>query len=435
MKALTIIALLSLAKSSFSQPMIIAEQNSGITQTLTSVSSNAFGTINTYAWVCGYSGTVLRTINGGTTWQNVSGNGIPTNIQLINIACIDGNTAITSGYIGSNTFAYRTSNAGANWVQVFTEANGFINAVCFRSSTAGLMMGDPVGGRWSLWKTFNGGITWDSSGLRLPQAGSEAGWNNSMHTRLNQTWFGTNNSKIYYSTNFGSPWTSQPTTGEVNSYALFFPELSATPEGFAGGAALLRTNNNGLNWNTQSATGTGNYGGITGGPYIITGNALGFFNLFSVRNSNIIYTSSNNGVNWSSLHTAPSGTYRHIGSNYLASESWAVRDNGGITYIYMSPAGINQISNEIPGQFSLNQNYPNPFNPNTVISYQIAASNFAKIKVYDILGNEITTLVNEKQNSGSYSVEFNGANYPSGIYYYKLEAGDFSEVRKMILLK
>jgi len=97
--------------------------------------------------------------------------------------------------------------------------------------------------------------------------------------------------------------------------------------------------------------------------------------------------------------------------------------------------GINQISNNIPKGFMLEQNYPNPFNPNTVISYQLAVSSFAKLKVYDILGNEITTLVNEKQNAGSYSVEFDASIYPSGIYYYKLEAGDFSEVRKMIMVK
>ncbi len=83
----------------------------------------------------------------------------------------------------------------------------------------------------------------------------------------------------------------------------------------------------------------------------------------------------------------------------------------------------------------LQQNYPNPFNPNTVIIYQLPVSSFAKLKVYDILGNEIAILVNERQNAGSYSVEFDASNYPSGIYYYKLEAGSFSEVRKMIFLK
>ena len=99
------------------------------------------------------------------------------------------------------------------------------------------------------------------------------------------------------------------------------------------------------------------------------------------------------------------------------------------------PTSVSQTSSIIPAEFKLHQNYPNPFNPNTVISYQLAVSSYAKLKVYDILGNEITTLVNEKQNAGSYSAVFDASNYPSGIYYYKLEAGSFSEVRKMILLK
>ena len=83
----------------------------------------------------------------------------------------------------------------------------------------------------------------------------------------------------------------------------------------------------------------------------------------------------------------------------------------------------------------LEQNYPNPFNPSTIINYSLPNAQYIMLKVYDILGNEIAVLVNEKQNAGVYSVDFNGANYPSGIYYYKLEAGSFSEVRKMVLLK
>lgn len=99
------------------------------------------------------------------------------------------------------------------------------------------------------------------------------------------------------------------------------------------------------------------------------------------------------------------------------------------------PTSINQTSSKIPDEFKLSQNFPNPFNPKTIIQYSITESDFATLKVYDILGNEISVLVNEKQNPGSYSVDFDAGNYPSGIYYYKLEAGNFSEVKKMILLK
>ncbi|MFZ1322577.1 MAG: T9SS type A sorting domain-containing protein [Ignavibacteria bacterium] len=92
-------------------------------------------------------------------------------------------------------------------------------------------------------------------------------------------------------------------------------------------------------------------------------------------------------------------------------------------------------SNIIPKEYSLSQNYPNPFNPMTVINYELRVTSNAKLKVFDVLGNEISTLVNEKQTAGSYSVTFDGSNFPSGVYFYKLDAGNFSETKRMILLK
>jgi hypothetical protein len=92
-------------------------------------------------------------------------------------------------------------------------------------------------------------------------------------------------------------------------------------------------------------------------------------------------------------------------------------------------------------QLKLEQNYPNPFNPTTTIEYSIPnlASSFGfsniTLKVYDILGNEIVVLVNEPKLTGKYSVSFNADNFSSGIYYYKLTSGDYSEVKKMIILK
>ncbi|MEO8209904.1 MAG: choice-of-anchor B family protein, partial [bacterium] len=85
--------------------------------------------------------------------------------------------------------------------------------------------------------------------------------------------------------------------------------------------------------------------------------------------------------------------------------------------------------------FSLSQNYPNPFNPETVISYQLAVNSHAVMKVFDVLGNLVETLVNQKLATGKYSVKFDGTNLHSGIYFYKLEAGSFSKVMKMALIK
>jgi hypothetical protein len=83
----------------------------------------------------------------------------------------------------------------------------------------------------------------------------------------------------------------------------------------------------------------------------------------------------------------------------------------------------------------LNQNYPNPFNPSTRISYSIAEDAHVSLRVYDIMGAEITELVNQKQSAGVYEIQFDASNLSSGMYFYKLSAGDFTSIKKMTLLK
>ena len=96
---------------------------------------------------------------------------------------------------------------------------------------------------------------------------------------------------------------------------------------------------------------------------------------------------------------------------------------------------VKQISSEIPEGFSLYQNYPNPFNPITKIRFDIRRSSNVRLIVYDILGREVAALVNEKLGAGSYEVDWNGSDYPSGVYFYKLSTDGFSDVKKMILVK
>jgi len=105
------------------------------------------------------------------------------------------------------------------------------------------------------------------------------------------------------------------------------------------------------------------------------------------------------------------------------------------TNFVITPIGIRNNSSEIPETIKLYQNYPNPFNPNTKIKFQIAKLWNAKLTIYDALGREVTTLVNEQLRPGTYEVEWDGTNYASGIYCYRLLSGNYSEIRKMILLK
>jgi hypothetical protein len=96
---------------------------------------------------------------------------------------------------------------------------------------------------------------------------------------------------------------------------------------------------------------------------------------------------------------------------------------------------IGNLQNELPKCYYLSQNYPNPFNPVTKISYEIPKSGLVTLKVYDILGKEIATLVNEVKNPGSFVVDFNGSSLSSGIYFYRLESNGFVSTKKMMLIK
>ena len=108
----------------------------------------------------------------------------------------------------------------------------------------------------------------------------------------------------------------------------------------------------------------------------------------------------------------------------------------GRAYVYFIYQSANYVKVDfIINNYSLRQNYPNPFNPATTITYQIPERSFVTLKVYDILGNEVATLVNEEKPAGSYEVEWNALSLPSGIYFYQLRANNFIESKKMILLK
>jgi hypothetical protein len=102
--------------------------------------------------------------------------------------------------------------------------------------------------------------------------------------------------------------------------------------------------------------------------------------------------------------------------------------DGSFEYSNMVEVEIN------PSSFSLSQNYPNPFNPSTMIKYSIPTSEFVTLKVFDVLGTEVATLVNKKKPAGGYEVEFNGK-YSSGVYFYKLQVGSFVETKKMVLMR
>ncbi|MBK9097962.1 MAG: T9SS type A sorting domain-containing protein [bacterium] len=116
---------------------------------------------------------------------------------------------------------------------------------------------------------------------------------------------------------------------------------------------------------------------------------------------------------------------------------WIATHGGGlVVYRAGGATSVEEISdNVLPEQFYLAQNYPNPFNPSTKIQFRIVGSGFVSLKVFDVLGNEVATLISEEKPAGAYQFNFDASNLSSGVYFYKLTSGNLSETRKMILLR
>jgi len=420
MKRLFLVVTLAFSFLSFSYAQWAPTSATGITTAIRTISV----VDDNIVWAGADGGPVLRTTNGGTNWANVTGSPIGAN-GVFCIWGVDAQNALCTTSPSSGTFVYKTTNAGANWTQVFAQTGGFINAIWMTSATNGFMEGDPVQARWSLWKTTNGGTTWDSTGLYVPQVGSEAGWNNGIFIMGTNIWFNTSVAKIYYSANNGTSWSPQtiPSAasafGQVwfNSPTLGLASANTTP---------LRTTNLGSNWTAGTVPpGTGNIAGIIGSGttfWIVRNTATG------------IYKTTNNGVNWTTDYTATAPLW-HIGLSRNGIAAYAAGGTGTVVKNSNLLIGITPIGGEVPNIYELGQNYPNPFNPQTSINISLPKSSFVTMKVFDVLGKEVLTPVNEFKTTGNYSVSIDGSSLSSGIYFYTLTAADFTATKKMILIK
>jgi photosystem II stability/assembly factor-like uncharacterized protein len=398
------------------------EQTSGTVNGLNTVSTVS----DQVGWIGGNGGVVLRTTNAGTNWTNVTGTPIGTD-AVYAICGIDANTCLVSTSPAA-TFVFKTTNGGANWTQVFTQASpGFIDDIKMFSATNGFMYGDPVGARWTLFKTTNAGTNWDSTGLYLPQAGSEAGWNNAMCLKGTNLWFGTNNTRVYYSTNSGVNWLYGATTGTVNQYSVAFNGGGGI--GFAGQTVAVKSTNGGANWAAFTVPGTGTIYGFS--------NILNEF--WYGASTSIIYYSSDNGATFASQYSNPVTTALYQSLSFALTgntiRGWAVTASGLISRYNETVTGITHNENEVPSSYSLSQNYPNPFNPSTKITYQLPKSENVRVTVFDLLGREVAVLVNEFKTAGTYNIEFNASQLSSGVYLYRIDAGEFKDVKKMVLVK
>jgi photosystem II stability/assembly factor-like uncharacterized protein len=332
-------------------------------------------------WVVGQSGTIRKTTDGGISWQPQS-SGFPSN-YLYSVIFTDA----SFGYItGSSGLILKSIDGGNNWVQVQSGVTNTLSCVCFPISATG-SVGYAVGGTATegvVLKTSSFGGNWTAQTLGT-------NWLFGVYfTNVVDGWVVGFNGTIYATNNGGSNWTAQ-TSGTTNRLvAVHFPSANT---GYAVGysGTIIKTTNGGNNWFSQTSPSTNNLWGV----YFtddLTGWAAGW--------------------NGTILHTT----------------------NGGITY-------VQKIGYEVPEKFALYQNYPNPFNPVTRIRFDIPPVETTrrvvstKIVVFDILSKEMAVLVDGHLSPGNYEINWNASGYPSGVYFYRLSAGDYSQTNKMVLIK
>ncbi|MCX6121918.1 MAG: FG-GAP-like repeat-containing protein [Ignavibacteriales bacterium] len=396
------------------------KQSSGTSDWLSSVD---FIDENT-GWVVGQTGDItnvgsiiLKTTDGGTAWISQS-SGVSS--WLFSVDFIDQSTGWTVGQSGT---ILKTTNGGTNWISQSSGVSDWLRSVHFIDQNIGWVVGDGS----TILKTTNGGINW------VRQSSGISDWLSSVDfVDQNAGWAVGQSGAIIKTTDGGNSWISQlsGTSGNLQSVDFIDQNTGWIVGVFLNSSGvvlgpILKTTDGGANWINQT---NGNDKFLYSVHFIDqnTGWAVGSLGL--------ILKTTNGGNNWisqtSEINTALNSVY------FVNNTGWAVGEagtilkttNGGVTF-------VKDAKTEIPDQFVLYQNYPNPFNPNTRIEYGISKASHITIKIFDILGREVATLINEVKSAGIYTTTFNAAKMLSGIYFYRLQAGNFVETKKLVLLK
>ncbi len=344
-----------------------------------------------------YKGAFIKSTDGGLNWQRGSQFDTSTG-YVVDINFFNANTgyALFDSYYYGNTKFYKTTNGGTNWQFVRRIDTASVWGMHFFDMNTGTAYGYSAGGR--IYKTTNAGMNW--SIITMP-------------------------SQIDCMTFFNS------TTG-----------IAIGVRDNGGLNYVYKTTNAGINWNVN---------------YTINGIKL-FYNLMTLQNTGTAFAIGNNsdtvlqmldkittlkttnfGLNWVSKDFNPkilalglalvdSNNFFIGAGDYNAPAQILKSTNGGNVF-------VNQIGTVVPSVYSLGQNFPNPFNPSTVIRYQLPVISNVVIKIYDVMGREVETLVNERLQAGTYETSFDGSGLNSGVYFYRLTADGFSETRRMMLLK
>jgi photosystem II stability/assembly factor-like uncharacterized protein len=356
-------------------------------------------------------GSIYKTTNYGVNWVKLQTSPY-INIALWNLSFINVNTGYVCGY---NSKIFKTTDGGLNWTYSLAPSHNVAQsyqAIKFFDENTGYL-----GGRDGLIvKTTNGGINWNTLIIAYNDINSFYFFD--INTGIMDTYGG----QFYKTTNAGVNWNNY-----LSYYSFYHLDFVDNNTGFASGFRVYKSTNSGNSWFPISPSSNWTY------SLSVINNSIIYSGLYD---SSHIYKTTNGGTNWIK-QPLPIQPWYPVESIFFVNENTGFScanhsifktTNGGNVF-------INNISTEIPDGFKLFQNYPNPFNPSTNIRYQITDNNFVSLKVFDILGKEITTLVDETQKPGIYEVQFDGSNLPSGVYFYNLTSIGMNITKKMLLSK
>lgn len=408
-----------------SNGIISSTTNAGLNwvEHYTNVTNNIWGIdfVNANTGYISAQGNLLKTTNGGTNWINIFSHG------LNHLDFIDANT----GYFGGEDSLFKTTNGGVTITRLnFSNSPGILNEIQFLNANTGFIIG-----KYNItWKTTNGGDNWNIL----------TGYGNGYHECLyffNESlgFIGREDINLGWgvsrTTNGGINWDFQ-SFPSVNSFIFDFYFTNNNTGYFTTRNKIFKTTNAGNNWVTVY-----NY---NNDYYPIEMLSIHFVNNdvgYAAITSGQILKTTNAGYTWKIYNSISNCAFYDL---YFTDVNTGYFVGGGGVILKTTngcgdPIGIQTLSNEIPKEFSLKQNYPNPFNPATTIEFDIpktdANSQRVTLVIYDILGREVATPVNEALSPGKYSVSWNAENIPSGVYFYTLSNGLFSSTKKMILLK
>ena len=366
-------------------------------------------------WAGGANGKLITTTDGGTTWATQTTN---TTAAILDVKFID---ASTGWFTTRGGIIKKTTNGGANWI---SQNSGVANDIyvlqvldantCFATAETYLL------------KTANGGSTW----TKQTAPNSNPTYCLSM---LNATtgYCVDFSGSLYKTTDGGANWNFVTYTNG-NSATRFLMNSLGVGYVAGNGSMIAATTDFGTTWSS----------GYTNSGQIYALAAYGNSTVWAAGQYNTIVKSTNGGSTWVNEPINANNNPTFYSIFFVdANNGWVVGDNGLVMHtINGGMVGVEDV--QAPRKaysFALAQNYPNPFNPSTVIRYSVPKTNsdlnHVTLKVYNMLGQLVTVLVDKEMPNGNFSATFNGHNLSSGIYLYTLQVGDQATTRKMLLLK